>query len=269
MKEKHVHHECEIYYLLEGEGTYFIDSVSHPVMAGSLVIINKSQIHRSCFKTCDYHHRILVELQTEHFEASIQAMCGLSLGDFFQERKGVYQLKKEHQPYMKNLLATMLAEVKSKHQRFEVMIAMKLAELAIYLSRPENLASSFLKSEKAQTETSAIVTEAMAHIHGQLSSPLSLESIASHLFINKSYLSRVFKETTSMTVHEYINIQRVQEAKRLFETTDLAPGEIAQQIGYNTASYFERVFKKHTEVTPLKYQQRIQRARLTARPRNS
>lgn len=265
MTEKHFHPECEIYYLLEGAGNYFIESDSYEVQAGTLVILNKNQVHRSCFNDCDYHHRLLIELKAEHFEGNISNLCGRSLLDFFQNYEGLYQIKERQRPYVKNLLTQLLHETKNKYQNYELMIAMKLAELMIYLERPEHKGSHFLRQSNAPTEMSLTVQSAMQHIHQHLNQPLSLETIASQLFLNKSYLSRIFKEMTQMTVHEYINLQRVKEAQRLMENTALSVSEIAEQVGYNTPAYFERVFKKYFECTPKKYQQRVLAQKATNR----
>ncbi|MCL1951094.1 MAG: AraC family transcriptional regulator [Turicibacter sp.] len=269
MTDKHFHPECEIYYLLEGEGKFYIGQDSFRIKAGSLVLINSSQVHRSCFQDCDYHHRVLIELHPDHFGKTISTMLKQPLAAFFQELEGVFQVKKDHEPYLKNLLGAMIWEARDKHGGYEAMIAMKISELMIFLTRPENKVAHFVRqTHEAPKENRAVVESAIVHIGQNLSAPLSLDIIARELFINKSYLSRVFKETTNMTVHEYINIQRVQLARRLFEDTQLSVEDVAGKTGYNTVAYFERVFKKYTESTPVGYVKKLKNARTSLRGRN-
>ena len=66
MASRHFHEEYEIYYLLEGERYYFIDHSTHLVRNGSLVFINKNQVHKtSPVAGSSYHDRILIQLNSK------------------------------------------------------------------------------------------------------------------------------------------------------------------------------------------------------------
>ena len=58
--------------------------------------------------------------------------------------------------------------------------------------------------------------------------------------MSKSYLSRVFKECTGYTVNEYINVNRIQQARKLLAETPLPVSDIASSLGYESVTYFER-----------------------------
>lgn len=79
---------------------------------------------------------------------------------------------------------------------------------------------------------------------------LSLTTIAQKLNMNASYLSRVFKQEMGNSFIDVLNCLRLDEARRLLCTTPMPVQEVAEQVGYTSASYFIKVFKKHCGKTP-------------------
>ena len=82
---------------------------------------------------------------------------------------------------------------------------------------------------------------------------VSLDTIAEDLFMSKYYICRIFKEYTGFTITEYINILRIKKATQLLENSNQSISDVATELGFESASYFERTFKKIMNVTPLKY----------------
>lgn len=81
----------------------------------------------------------------------------------------------------------------------------------------------------------------------------SLEELAKRFYISKSYLSRIFREVTSFTVNEYKNVSRIKKSQQLLLHSDCSITEVSDLLGFENLTYYERVFKKYTGVTPLKY----------------
>ena len=73
---------------------------------------------------------------------------------------------------------------------------------------------------------------------------LSLESVASHFFIDKHYLARLFKEQYGVTLVTYLQQVRITHAKRMLRFTDQSIEEIGLECGIGELNYFSRVFKK-------------------------
>ena len=71
--------------------------------------------------------------------------------------------------------------------------------------------------------------------------------------INSSHLSRQFKKETNMTVTEFINKRRIQEAKFLIDQNNNSITEIALMVGFENHNYFCKVFKQMTSLTPKDY----------------
>lgn len=82
---------------------------------------------------------------------------------------------------------------------------------------------------------------------------LSLTFLAGKVYLNPSYLSRLFKRQTGMTLIHFINMTRMNKARELLLTTNMKVSDIASGTGYESPSYFNQAFKKFTGVSPLEY----------------
>ncbi len=82
---------------------------------------------------------------------------------------------------------------------------------------------------------------------------LTLEFISSLFYMNRSYCSHCFKQTTGENYVDYLNGIRLEKAKSLLGTTDKKMYQIAKAVGYDNVKYFFRVFKKKVGVTPEKF----------------
>lgn len=86
---------------------------------------------------------------------------------------------------------------------------------------------------------------------------ISLESAAEYVGINSAYLSRIFKSIEGKNFSTYLNEYRVENARKLLETTDMPAQEVGYLTGFCSVSTFFRVFKKHTSMTPKQYRQNM------------
>jgi len=106
---------------------------------------------------------------------------------------------------------------------------------------------------KAKTELSPVVERVKAYIEETLRDELTVKSIAEHLNISVYYLSHLFKSVTGTTVTEYRNELRLTKAKLMLIQTDASIGQIAQETGFASASYFAEIFSKSEKIPPTEY----------------
>lgn len=90
-----------------------------------------------------------------------------------------------------------------------------------------------------------------------LTEPLLLEDIAARFALGKRTLIRRFKKALNETPASYVQRLRVDEAKRLLETTSLALEEIVTRVGYEDTSSFRKLFMQLTSLSPRAYRQRF------------
>lgn len=101
-----------------------------------------------------------------------------------------------------------------------------------------------------------VVEDIRSYIEENLYSDLSISTLAQQYNYNEKYLGRLFKNRTGYTIHEYCNYLRLSKAKTLLRSTNLSISQVAAQAGYNNVTYFIRIFKKHTQLSPLQYRQK-------------
>lgn len=102
---------------------------------------------------------------------------------------------------------------------------------------------------------SPIVRKTVLMIDSDLSSDLSLSTLASAQNVSSGYLSTIFKKETGKTVSEYIRDKRIKAAQKLLSTTHLQVQTIALHCGIMDVQYFTKLFKKTTGMTPKEYRE--------------
>lgn len=103
----------------------------------------------------------------------------------------------------------------------------------------------------------AVVRNCIFYINDRIAEKVSLDNISDYLGVNKSYLSSIFNKDMGISIVDYIHDKRISNACYLLENTDFSISEIADYIGYFDTSYFIRIFKTITKVTPLKYRENL------------
>ena len=84
---------------------------------------------------------------------------------------------------------------------------------------------------------------------------INLETIANIVHLNPSYFSSIFKKEVGVSFSNYLNKIRIEQSKLLLKNTDSSIVEIALEVGFEDQSYFSKVFKNLTKMTPKQYRQ--------------
>lgn len=123
----------------------------------------------------------------------------------------------------------------------------------------EGLADEYFRCRQAVHENSDhyIVHKVNAYIMEHLSEDLSMTVIGEVVGLHPSYLSRLYKKVTNLSLGQYITARRLDLAKELLADPSLRTQSIAEQTGLNTASYFTHFFKKNTGMTPQEYRNQL------------
>jgi two-component system response regulator YesN len=99
------------------------------------------------------------------------------------------------------------------------------------------------------------IDEIRQFIDRSFTEPITLESIASQFFVSKEHLSRTFKQETGSTVMDYIITKKMEKAKQLLQDPSVSIKSAAEAVGYSDLTYFHRIFKKITGMTPAQVRQ--------------
>ena len=125
------------------------------------------------------------------------------------------------------------------------------------IGRMEKLVDPKLLEAGQEAKYGQPVRDAIAFVDEHMRDAIGMKQVADHLHLNASYFSVLFKEQTGFTFSEYLTRRRLQRAKELLAQTRMPIGEIAEQVGYQTAKYFIKVFKDSESISPSQYRRQV------------
>ncbi len=137
------------------------------------------------------------------------------------------------------------------------MVEISIEKLLIHLIRNRVSESSdiifVMNSVELEHSLCSDITKLLkAHIYGCI----TLDEISRQTFYSKTFLNGIFKRNTGMPIMKYYNMLKIQEAKKLIrKNTPIV--SIAAQLNFDSATYFTKVFKKYTHMTPTAYKKTV------------
>lgn len=106
-----------------------------------------------------------------------------------------------------------------------------------------------------QVDNNDIVEKAKKYVREHLKDDITVNDIASSMYISTNYFSRLFKRITGEGCNNYIIKKRMEKAKSLLENTNTKIGTIALNVGYKDTNYFSLAFKKQTGLSPKEFRE--------------
>jgi AraC-like DNA-binding protein len=97
------------------------------------------------------------------------------------------------------------------------------------------------------------IKKAIGFIRSECQREITLDEVCQLVGLSKYYFAREFKRITGQTIVNYINITRCENAKVMLCESDSSIAQISLQCGFSDQSYFTRVFKATTGISPTKY----------------
>lgn len=236
----HTHPFTEVFYVIDGAGSFITNQHEFNVQKNDLVIVN-SNIEHTEVSSKDH--------PLEYIAIGISNISFTNADTSTAEEPFLFYNFHDKKEEVLFYLETIIHEVKNQQHDFEMICQHLLNVLILKLQRQFKLKLEV----DHQLSIGKEVTLAKEYIDHNFKENITLDSLAEIVHLNKFYFSRTFKNETSHTPIEYINIRRIEEAKVLLKTTDYNISEISNIIGFTSQSYFSEVFNKHMSQTPSKY----------------
>ncbi len=243
----HLHDVYEIYFLISGDVNYFVENKIYELNHGDLMITNQYEIHKPFFKSDKTYERICIQFGNE-----IPALYSTEefnlLYCFNNRKKGERNRIELNESQRQELMELMnsLEQVSGKKQKHDIILRNTyFVQLLVLLN------NAFLSTSSGDDPTgmSAKIFPVLDYINENLQGDLSLEFIEHKFYINKYYLSRLFKKYTGMNLHQYIIYKRLARAKELL-SEGMSVTDTCYMTGFNDYSNFFRMFKKIIGIAP-------------------
>lgn len=167
--------------------------------------------------------------------------CIIYIGNILEETKGLEKLRK-NLIGKENLLNTL--EKNFSFEMCETFGALIENHIRILLNYVPATSTPVFKP---------LIENIKSYIEANLEYNIKLSNLANAFGYNEQYIGRLFKKEMHMNFSEYVNMQRIRHAKILLKETTESVIIISMSVGFNNVTYFNKMFKKHTGITPLEY----------------
>ena len=244
----HCHSAIEILNPLEENYTVKIGTEENVLAPGDILVVAPGTIHS--YTPPESGERIFIL-----FDYNLLKMF-----------RGLRQMMQAIQPYLlitqtaypplneklQELLRDVIREYDEDAPYCGAMIWSRLLEFFAYIGRTDvyriSHSREFPKDKRQEYVTKFM--EVCNYITDHLDEEINTDRLAEIAGFSKFHFSRLFKEFTGYSSHEYLIQRRLETAEQLLANPDLSITDVAMQSGFNSLSTFTRVFKAEKEMTP-------------------
>lgn len=228
------------FIVLEGKGILQYEGKEYSLQKGDIAFID-------CTK--QYSHTTvepdLWSLQWCHFNGNSMKQ----IYEKYRDRGGSPVIHAFHMSQFTDLLTTIYAISTSDDSLRDMHINEKLIRLVTLINEEAEIKDTGNHANNKKLDINQVKQYLDEHYHERI----TLDELSSSFFINKFYLTRVFKETYGTTINNYILSHRITESKQLLRFTDYSIEHISETVGMEDAGYFARAFKKIEGISPTEY----------------
>lgn len=261
----HWHNELELVFIHEGCGEFNVSDDTYTLKAGQGLLVNQGVLHSfqitKGFENCIYSS--IVFHPSFLFPYSQTKLCSIYLHPVISNHglSGLPLL--ETNPYQKailDLLWQIIVVNREKQYCYELYTRDYMLRLWILLLERqacESNASSQSRDVRISLDE-ARAKEAIRYIEEHYADPISLDDIAASIHVSKSECCRCIRRCMKMTPFEYLMKYRIFVAAGLLCDGDVndSVATLASKVGFNSSSYFNKLFKKYMNCTPTQYKAR-------------
>jgi len=134
-------------------------------------------------------------------------------------------------------------------QQYTAMVKL----LEIFASHISTLANEIVVQE--DEAESPMIRRARAYIYANQADPIDLDKVATAMHVSTFYFCKMFKKATGLTFTDYLSRVRVEKAKTLLLNPHLRISEIAYDVGFQSLTHFNRMFRKIVGQSPTMYRE--------------
>jgi len=253
---KHIHKSIEIYLITSGCCSMDINRQKVICKAGDFVLIPPNTVHSFYLETedpCTFRH---IHFDPAPFyqwllNAAEPYPLDLVTALIFSCDSHFYFSSNEK---ITALVSAIIEETAAGRTASAALTNLYLAELMLFLIEQVPSRLPVLPDSGAHTpEQIRYVSYALSYIHENYAGKILIRDIAEHLNISTRYLSKVFFQHMNLTILNYINIYRINQAIDLMTHTNLTLTTIATQIGLKDSQHFSRLFHTIIGISPNRY----------------
>lgn len=240
----HYHPEYELTYILKGNGYRVVGNSHEQFVTGDLVLLGSKLPHTWWGKNEDGSpsEAIVIQFSSAFIEPFLKLNEGQAIKDLLaQAAKGI---RFESDGLFVQKLGSL-----GQTKELESVLAL-LSLIQDLTAKPATILcpDSYhnVISKKFETRINKVCT----YIQNHYAESISLKQVSDLVYMSESNFCKFFKKATSTTFSDYLNDLRINEACHLLLSSEDNVSKIANDCGFESLSYFNRVFLKKKQVTP-------------------
>lgn len=248
IQEPHIHPYYEIFYLINGDCTFFLNHNIYQLNKGDMVIVPKGEIHNATYPEHGTSERFVVCFR----EANLSWLDDLLGSEMVQQtiEAGVISIPERRREYVESLMAKLLFENDGPDVLSPAFIRTGIVELFLFIIRCQRYEQNAIKEIDVDNQ---LMQEIATYIYQNYDKKLTLVDMSEKFNISRSYLSKKFKVITGFGFKEYVVNVRIKNACRMLLETNKSITDIAFECGFNDSNYFGDAFRHVKGVSPNKY----------------
>lgn len=239
---------------------YLENLLNNKFFLSDTYIFANDEIYKKQLNDPEFDHKLISEIQKDIESKNIISLRQ-SLDLFY---KKYYQKSKISQIYIKFILSSIIKDIYTSLPlntfNEESAIIEKIYKLSTFNDIWNEIISVVDKFDiylqQHMSSSSNPIELVKQYIANNYGSELSLEVLASHVYLTPRYLSYIFIQETGCGINKYIKAFRMQKAKDLLENTNMKIASICEKVGYNNVSYFCQSFREFYGKSPEKYRKK-------------
>lgn len=244
------HDGFEIYLFLEGDAQIYIEQGCYRLSRGDLYMIFPDSYHRIHAVSTHTYDRAVVHFSSDYINRLSSDQTRLDSAFFFKEGAScnVAHLSAAEIPSVLYAINQMKSYSESQEFGSDLLLNSCCCEFLLHLY------SRFKNQMPAQSNLAPpLVEQAIEYIQTHLSENITIDELSHALYHDRSYISRLFKDFTGITLQQYIISKKITLAKQLL-SKGLSLTEVCFQSGFHNYANFIRTFSKNTGISPAKFQ---------------
>ncbi|MDO5397660.1 MAG: AraC family transcriptional regulator [bacterium] len=242
MSPFHCHNLYEIYYLASGKRTMMVEQKIYDLYPGDVLLLLPDVLHKGA--GTDPHEKFGMEFSKHFLECFFTDYLQQEILKCF--KYAILHLDTEIREQFEALYKKMYSEYKNGE-----LYAVSIADILLLLNRAgKRNPPQECRFRQYAPNASERVNAVISYIEGNFANIKSIEEIAEHTYLNKSYMCRLFKKETNMTVMNYLYNFRIQQSCEMLRSVDSSVECIARSCGFENTSHFIKMFKSMLGCTP-------------------
>lgn len=245
----HTHNAAELYLTLTDLPDVLLNDTVSKVSKGTLILIPPFCIHQLYHEKNVKYERYILNLDIPWLENVLHSKQELTENIKNSDQPMILPLSPENLTNLTTAMNNLLPIIneRSIKSTADFFAMLSVLDFAIQSSK-ENVSVQPVVITKSQK----LVNDIIAYINNHLNESIALADIASHFYMNKDYLSRLFMKHTHTSIGRYIIIQRISKAQELLRA-GMTVIQVSENLGFSSYAYFFKLFKKMTGISPSQY----------------